>query len=142
MPVTFIRAWTTLHTRSCLFQHKLLDFVVLRTTGYVFLLLLSSLLQKHKTCRPQSNKIKQFVLEKVRQAEGQRAGLDWSISRKLVQHSSSSSCSSALTSQFRQVLLCICDLCGSIKVPHSHPFPHGQQLGSNVSRTRHQSSHF
>ena len=46
------------------------------------------------------------------------------------------------TLQFRQVPRCICDLCGSIKVPHSHPFPHGQQLGSNVSRTRHQSSHF
>ena len=60
---------------SYLFQHKLPDFVVLRLTGFVFLLLLSSLLQKHKTCRPQSNKIKQFVLEKGREAEGRGAGL-------------------------------------------------------------------
>ena len=60
---------------SYLFQRKLPDFVVLRLTGFVFLLLLSSLLQKHKTCRPQSNKIKQFVLEKGSQAEGQGAGL-------------------------------------------------------------------
>ena len=60
---------------SYLFQPKLPDFVVLRLTGFVFLLLLSSLLQKHKTCRPQSNKIKQFVLEKGREAEGRGAGL-------------------------------------------------------------------
>ena len=60
---------------ASLFQHKLPDFVVLRLTGFVFLLLLSSLLQKHKTCRPQSNKIKQFVLEKGREAEGRGAGL-------------------------------------------------------------------
>ena len=60
---------------SYLFQRKLPDFVVLRLTGFVFLLLLSSLLQKHKTCRPQSNKIKQFVLEKGSEAEGQGAGL-------------------------------------------------------------------
>ena len=59
---------------SYLFQRKLPDFVVLRLTGFVFLLLLSSLLQKHKTCRPQSNKIKQFALEKVREAEGRIAG--------------------------------------------------------------------
>ena len=62
------------HTRSCLFQHKLLDFVALRTTGFVFLLLLSSLLQKHKTCRPQSNKIMQFVLEKTRTSVERRQG--------------------------------------------------------------------
>ena len=60
---------------ASLFQHKLPDFVVLRLTGFVFLLLLSSLLQKHKTCRPQSNKIKQFALEKGREAEGRGAGL-------------------------------------------------------------------
>ena len=33
----FQRALTTVHTRSCLFQHKLLDFVALRPTGFVFL---------------------------------------------------------------------------------------------------------
>ena len=60
---------------SYLFQCKLLDFVVLRPTGFVFLLLLSCVLQKNKTCRPQNNKIKQFVKEKERRREGRRARL-------------------------------------------------------------------
>ena len=59
--------WSPL-SPSFLFQRKLLDFVVLRLTDFVFLLLLSCVLQKHKTCRPQNNKIKQF--EKERRREG------------------------------------------------------------------------
>ena len=35
--------------------------------------------QKHKTCRPPDNKIKQFVLGKVREAEGRRAGPSTSL---------------------------------------------------------------
>ena len=59
---------------SSLFQHKLLDFVALRPTGFVFLLLFIEKKQKHKTCRPQSNKIKQFVLEKTRTSVERRQG--------------------------------------------------------------------
>ena len=66
---------------SYLFQRKLPDFVVLRLTGFVFLLLLISLLQKHKTCRPQSNKIKQFVLEKKRTSADPRQGPEVSAAR-------------------------------------------------------------
>ena len=68
---------------ASLFQHKLPDFVVLRLTGFVFLLLLSSLLQKHKTCRPQSNKIKQFVLEKTRTSVDRRQGPATSTIRQI-----------------------------------------------------------
>ena len=68
---------------SYLFQRKLPDFVVLRLTGFVFLLLLSSLLQKYKTCRPQSNKIKQFVLEKTRTSADRRQGPEPDCSMRL-----------------------------------------------------------